>query len=165
MSESLSHRRHTLPLCAATPVRSPPARTCDLVEWRIHSHHCDILALVDGDILTQCLIVLIEYSYQQGASSFSIACLERTSRLSVLALEQSWDCWPTDKSSRVGMREDKVLEICPRYNHRDEHIYLYPWYIYILLNWISMKGTLYWLAIMWIVCEILYLYGYSKWCH
>jgi hypothetical protein len=26
-----------------------------------------------------------------------------------------------------------------------------------------MEGTLYWLAIMWIVCEILYLYGYSKW--
>jgi hypothetical protein len=26
-----------------------------------------------------------------------------------------------------------------------------------------MEGTLYWLAIMWIVYEILYLYGYSKW--
>ena len=25
-----------------------------------------------------------------------------------------------------------------------------------------MKGYLYWLTIMWIVCETLYLYGYSK---
>jgi hypothetical protein len=31
---------------------------------------------------------LIEYSYQQGASSFSKAYLERTSKLSVLGLEQ-----------------------------------------------------------------------------
>jgi hypothetical protein len=31
---------------------------------------CDILAPVDGDILSQGLIELIEYSYQQGASSF-----------------------------------------------------------------------------------------------
>jgi hypothetical protein len=37
---------------------------------------CDILALIDGDILAQGLIELIEYSYQQGASSFSEACLE-----------------------------------------------------------------------------------------
>jgi hypothetical protein len=43
---------------------------------------------VDGDILAQCLIELIEYSYQQGASSFSEAYLERTSKLSVLGLEQ-----------------------------------------------------------------------------
>jgi hypothetical protein len=49
---------------------------------------CDILALVDGDILDQDLIELIEHSYQQGASSFSKASLERTSRLSVLGLEQ-----------------------------------------------------------------------------
>jgi hypothetical protein len=27
-----------------------------------------------------------------------------------------------------------LLEICPRDNHRDEHISLYPLYIYILLN-------------------------------
>jgi hypothetical protein len=52
---------------------------------------CDILALVDGDILAQGLIELKEYSYQQGASSFSEACLERTSKLSVLGLEKSWD--------------------------------------------------------------------------
>jgi hypothetical protein len=52
---------------------------------------CDILALVDGDILTQGLKELIEYSYQQGASSFLKANLERTSRLSVLGLEKSWD--------------------------------------------------------------------------
>jgi hypothetical protein len=43
---------------------------------------------VDGDILSQCLIELIEYSYQQGASSFLEAYLERTSKLSVLGLEQ-----------------------------------------------------------------------------
>jgi hypothetical protein len=30
---------------------------------------CDIIALVDGDIMAQGLIELIEYSYQQGASS------------------------------------------------------------------------------------------------
>jgi hypothetical protein len=52
---------------------------------------CDILAQVDGDILDQGLIELIEYSYQQGASSFLEACLERTSRLSVLGPEQFWD--------------------------------------------------------------------------
>jgi hypothetical protein len=46
---------------------------------------------VDGDILVQGLIELIEYSYQQGESSFSEAYLERTSRLSVLGLEKSWD--------------------------------------------------------------------------
>jgi hypothetical protein len=49
---------------------------------------CDILALVDGDILDQGLIELIEYSYQQGASSFSETYLERTFRSSVLGLEQ-----------------------------------------------------------------------------
>jgi hypothetical protein len=49
---------------------------------------CDILALMDGDILAQCLIELIEYPYQQGASSFSEDYLERTSKLSVLGLEQ-----------------------------------------------------------------------------
>ena len=52
---------------------------------------CDILALVDGDIMAQGLIELIEYSYQQGASSFSEAYLKRTSRLSVIGLEKSWD--------------------------------------------------------------------------
>jgi hypothetical protein len=50
--------------------------------------NCDILALGDGDILAQGLIELIEYSYQQGASSFSEAYLERTSKLSVIGLEQ-----------------------------------------------------------------------------
>jgi hypothetical protein len=48
---------------------------------------CDILALGDGDILVQGLIKLIEYSYQQGASCFSEAYLERTSKLSGLGLE------------------------------------------------------------------------------
>jgi hypothetical protein len=55
-----------------------------------HGDHCrcDILALGDGDILAQGLIELIEYSYQQGASSFLEAYLERTSKLSMLGLEQ-----------------------------------------------------------------------------
>jgi hypothetical protein len=69
---------------------------------------CDILAPVDGDILAQCLTKLIEYSYQQGAFSFSKACLERNMGLSVLGLKQSWYGWPTRKSSRVCMSEDKV---------------------------------------------------------
>ena len=42
----------------------------------------------DGDILAQGLIELIEYPYQQGASSFLEAYLERTSQLSVFGLEQ-----------------------------------------------------------------------------
>jgi hypothetical protein len=49
---------------------------------------CDILASGDGDILAQDLIELIEYSYQQGASSFLEAYLERTSKVSLLSLEQ-----------------------------------------------------------------------------
>jgi hypothetical protein len=43
---------------------------------------------LDGDFLAQGLIELIEYPYQQGASSFLEAYLEKTSRLSVLGLEQ-----------------------------------------------------------------------------
>jgi hypothetical protein len=43
---------------------------------------------VDCDIMAQGLIKLIEYPYQQGVSSFSEAYLERTSKLSVLVLEQ-----------------------------------------------------------------------------
>jgi hypothetical protein len=42
-------------------------------------------------MISQGLIELIEYTYQQGASSFSEDCLERTSGLSMLGLEQSWD--------------------------------------------------------------------------
>jgi hypothetical protein len=49
---------------------------------------CDILSSGDGDILAQDLIKLIGYSFQQDASSFSEAYLERTSKLSVLVLEQ-----------------------------------------------------------------------------
>jgi hypothetical protein len=48
----------------------------------------DLLRGVNCDILAQGLIELIVYSYQQGASSFSEVCLERTSKLSVLGLEQ-----------------------------------------------------------------------------
>jgi hypothetical protein len=42
----------------------------------------------DGDILAQGLIELLEYSYQQDVSSFLKAYIERTSKLSVLGLEQ-----------------------------------------------------------------------------
>jgi hypothetical protein len=49
----------------------------------------------DGDILAQGLIELIEYPYQQGASSFLEAYLVRTSKLSVLGLEQFG--WVTDR--------------------------------------------------------------------
>jgi hypothetical protein len=45
------------------------------------------------DILPQGLIKLIEYSYQQGASSFSVAYLERTSKLSVLVLVCGDNLW------------------------------------------------------------------------
>jgi hypothetical protein len=48
----------------------------------------DLLRGMDCDILAQGLIELIEYPYQQGASSFSEAYIERTSKLSVLGLEQ-----------------------------------------------------------------------------
>jgi hypothetical protein len=44
------------------------------------------LGLRDGDILAQGLIELIEYTYKQGASSFLEACLERTSKLSMLGV-------------------------------------------------------------------------------
>jgi hypothetical protein len=43
---------------------------------------------LDGDILVQGLIELIEYPYKQGASSFLEAYLERTSKLSLVGLEQ-----------------------------------------------------------------------------
>jgi hypothetical protein len=36
----------------------------------LRGEDCDILVWVDGNILAQGLIGLIEYSYQQGASSF-----------------------------------------------------------------------------------------------
>jgi hypothetical protein len=55
--------------------RAPDTR--DVISWPL-----------GWDILAQGLIELIEYSYQQGASSFSEAYLERTSKLSVLGLEQ-----------------------------------------------------------------------------
>jgi hypothetical protein len=38
------------------------------------------------DILAQVLIELLEYSYQQGASSFSEVYLTKTSKLSVIGL-------------------------------------------------------------------------------
>jgi hypothetical protein len=60
------------------------------------------------DILAQCLIELIDYPYQQDASSFSEAYLERTSKLSVLGLEQFGVSDRPRSFSRVRMSEDKV---------------------------------------------------------
>ena len=55
------------------------------------------------------LIGLIEYSYQQVATSFPEADLERTPKLSVLGLEQ-FSGWVTDRELLPGVRtsEDKV---------------------------------------------------------
>ena len=55
------------------------------------------------------LIELIEYSYQQVATSFPEVDLERTPKLSVLGLEQ-FSGWVTDRELLPGVRtsEDKV---------------------------------------------------------
>jgi hypothetical protein len=58
--------------------------------------------------LAQGLIELIEYSYQQGASSFSEAYLERTSKLSVLGFEQFGMSDRPGSFFWVRMSEDKV---------------------------------------------------------
>jgi hypothetical protein len=50
------------------------------------------------NIPSQGLTGLIRYSYQQVATSFLEAHLQRTLRLSVLGLEQFQDGWPTRKS-------------------------------------------------------------------
>jgi hypothetical protein len=62
-------------------------RDMDLAERRTHARLW-YPGPWDGDILAQGLIKLIEYLYQQGASSFSEAYVERTSKLSVLDLTQ-----------------------------------------------------------------------------
>jgi hypothetical protein len=62
---------------------------------------------MDGNILVQGLIELIEYSYQQGASFFE-SLSWKNSNLGVIGLEKSWDGWPNGKSSRVHMSEHKV---------------------------------------------------------
>jgi hypothetical protein len=66
--------------------------------WHSHSgsERC-----VNCYILAQCLIELIEYSYQQGIPSFPKTHLQRTLGFSVLGSEQFRDEWPTSKSSRV----------------------------------------------------------------
>jgi hypothetical protein len=43
----------------------------------------------------------------------------------------SWVEWTMTTSSSA----TSLLEICPRDNHRDEHISLYPWYIYCLIEY------------------------------
>jgi hypothetical protein len=87
---------------------------------------CDIMTPVDGHFLAQCLMELIEYSYQQGVSFFSEAYLERTYRLSVLGLEQfvmgdrpesllgcAWVRTKCAQKTRVGLWGwSMVLECC-----------------------------------------------------
>jgi hypothetical protein len=58
--------------------------------------------------MAQGLIELIEYPYQQGASSFSEAYHERTSKLSVFGLEQFGMGDRPEIFCRVRMSEDKV---------------------------------------------------------
>ena len=65
------------------------------------------------------LIELIEYSYQQVATSFPEADLERTPKLSVLGLEQFWDGWVRTSEDKVrrkdmcwSVRIVYVLESC-----------------------------------------------------
>jgi hypothetical protein len=77
------------------PVQGRPANDGIEREVNLRNVELDVLSAevviswpLGWDILTQGLIELIEYSYQQGASSFSEVYLERTSRLSVLGLEQ-----------------------------------------------------------------------------
>jgi hypothetical protein len=53
--------------------------------------------------MAQGLIELIEYPYQQGASSFLEACLERTSKLRVLAWSNLG--WVTDWEVFLGAHE------------------------------------------------------------
>jgi hypothetical protein len=67
-----------------------------------------LLRGVDYDILTQGLIELIGYPYQRDASPFSEAYLERTSKLSMLGLEQFGMGDRPGSFSRVRMSEDKV---------------------------------------------------------
>jgi hypothetical protein len=59
--------------------------------FELTDENIGLLRGVDCDILAQGLIELIEYSYQQGASSFLEACLEKTSMLIMLGLEKSWN--------------------------------------------------------------------------
>jgi hypothetical protein len=58
--------------------------------------------------VAQGLIELIEYPYKQGASSFLEAYLERTSKLSMLGLEQFGMGDRPGSFSWVRMTEDKV---------------------------------------------------------
>jgi hypothetical protein len=75
--------------------------------WELYQY--DILTLVDGDILVQGSIELIEYSYKQGASFFGS--LTRKN----LWVKRAWPRailgWVTDwKVSWVRMSEDKVFK-------------------------------------------------------
>jgi hypothetical protein len=52
---------------------------------------CDILVLEDGDIMAQGLIELIEYSYQQGASSFFESLSRKNLQIKRACLRAIWD--------------------------------------------------------------------------
>jgi hypothetical protein len=42
-------------------------------------------------------------------------------------------CYYCFTTKQGGVSRIKVLQICSKDNHRDEHISLYPWYIYIYI--------------------------------
>jgi hypothetical protein len=73
--------KHFAPLGASDGLLVPTS-WCDFIT---------IMLLSPCDILTQCLIGLIEYPYHQGIPSFLKAYLQRTLGLSVLGLEQFQD--------------------------------------------------------------------------
>jgi hypothetical protein len=76
--------------------------------WSLYERDNPSCSHLTCDILAQGLIELIEYSYQQAASSFLEAYLERTSKLSVLGLEQFGMGDRPGSFSWVRMSEDKM---------------------------------------------------------
>jgi hypothetical protein len=100
----------------------------------------------DGDILDQGLIELIKYSCQQGESSFSEAYLERTSKLSVLGLEQfgmgDWSksflrcAWVRTKcaqKTRVGLWGRYKIQRVARSKYSTSQLsYIHMWNMYII---------------------------------
>jgi hypothetical protein len=60
----------------------------DVPGLRLTDGDVGLLMGVDCDILTKCLIGLIEYSYHQGIPSFLKAQLKRTLRLNLVNPEQ-----------------------------------------------------------------------------
>jgi hypothetical protein len=67
----------------------------------------------------------------------------------------------TNPTLQMMRRKKLMLEICPRGNHKDDHISLYPWCIMCSLNIHERQLILigYCVNCLW---DSLYLYGYSK---